>query len=181
MTMDGYQSGRRSPPILRRSSAASAWRWPTPESILDDVAYLNAHGPGTALCDAAEARVLDELFPDAAGIFSVKPLVGHCQSAAAAVETLATIYSFQTGFVPAPPQVAPGHPKLVDGRTPRMPGLVIKSSLGMGGYNTAMVIAEPGRLISAQYLGRSSGTARRRLDTTYLFRSGTARAGRWRA
>ncbi len=78
-------------------------------------------------------RALDELFPDAAGIFSVKPLVGHCQSAAAAVETLATIYSFQTGFVPAPPQVAPGHPKLVNGRTPRMPGLVMKSSLGLGG------------------------------------------------
>ena len=67
------------------------------------------------------------------GIFSVKPLVGHCQSAAAAVETLATIYSFQTGFVPAPPQVAPGHPKLVNGRTPGVPGLVVKSSLGMGG------------------------------------------------
>ncbi len=67
----------------------------------------------------------------------MKPLVGHCQSAAAAVEMLATIYAFQTGFVPAPPQVAPGHPKLVDGRTPRVPGLMVKSSIGLGGYNTA--------------------------------------------
>lgn len=109
----------------------------------EDVAYLNAHGPGTAQCDAAEAKILDELFPDARGIFSVKPLVGHCQSAAAAVETLATIYAFQTGFVPAPRQVAPGHPKLVDGRTPRVPGLILKSALGMGGYNTVVVVAEP--------------------------------------
>jgi 3-oxoacyl-[acyl-carrier-protein] synthase II len=109
----------------------------------DEVAYVNAHGPGTGRGDAAEAKVLDELIPNAKGIFSVKPLVGHCQSAAAAVETLATVYSFQTGFIPAPRRVAPGHPKLVDGRTPRVPGLVIKSSIGMGGYNTAVVIAEP--------------------------------------
>jgi 3-oxoacyl-[acyl-carrier-protein] synthase II len=109
----------------------------------EDVAYLNAHGPGTGRGDTAEARVLDELFPDAHGIFSVKPLVGHCQSAAAAVETLATIYSFKTGYVPAPPQVAPGHPKLVDGRSPRVPGLMVKSSIGMGGYNTAVVIENP--------------------------------------
>ena len=108
-----------------------------------DVAYMNAHGPGTALCDASEAKVLDELFPAAHGIFSVKPLVGHCQAAAAAVEMLATVYAFETGFVPAPPQVAPGHPKLVDGRSPRMPGMMVKSSIGMGGYNTAVVVAEP--------------------------------------
>jgi 3-oxoacyl-[acyl-carrier-protein] synthase II len=109
----------------------------------EDVAYLNAHGPGTGRGDAAEMRVLDELFPSAHGIFSVKPLVGHCQSAAAAVETLATIYSFTTGFVPAPPKVAPGHPKLVDGRSPRVPGLVAKSSIGMGGYNTVVLIEKP--------------------------------------
>jgi 3-oxoacyl-[acyl-carrier-protein] synthase II len=111
----------------------------------DEVAYLNAHGPGTGRGDAAEAKVLDEMFPHARGIFSVKPLVGHCQSAAAAVETLATIYAFETGFVPAPRQVAPGHPKLVDGRAPRAPGLMVKSSIGMGGYNTVVVIAEPDR------------------------------------
>ena len=83
-----------------------------------EVAYVNAHGPGTAQCDAAEARVLDELFPEAAGIFSVKPLIGHCQAAASAVEVLATIYAFQTGYIPAPPQVAPGTPGCVDGLTP---------------------------------------------------------------
>ena len=108
-----------------------------------DIAYMNAHGPGTALCDASEAKVLDELFPAAKGIFSVKPLVGHCQAAAASTEMLATIYAFETGFIPAPPQVAPGHPRLVNGHSPRQPGLMVKSSIGMGGYNTAVVVAEP--------------------------------------
>lgn len=82
-----------------------------------EIAYMNAHGPGTAQCDAAEGRILDELFPEAHGIFSVKPLVGHCQAAAAAVETLATLYAFEKGSVPSPPQVAPGHPRLLDGLT----------------------------------------------------------------
>lgn len=108
-----------------------------------EVAYLNAHGPGTAQCDAAEGIMLDRLFPEAAGIFSIKPLVGHCQAAGAAVEVLATIYAFQTGYVPAPPQVAPGHPRLVDGLSPRRPGPMLKSSIGMGGYNTAVVLGEP--------------------------------------
>ena len=108
-----------------------------------EVAYVNAHGPGTAQCDAAEARILDDLFPEAHGIFSVKPLIGHCQAASAAVETLATIYAFQTGYIPAPPQVAPGHPRLIAGRTERRPGMMVKSSIGLGGYNSAVVIAEP--------------------------------------
>ena len=75
------------------------------------------------------------IFPEAAGIFSIKPLVGHCQAAGAAVEVMATIYAYQTGYIPAPPQVAPGHPRLVDGLTPRRPGPMIKSSIGLGGYN----------------------------------------------
>jgi 3-oxoacyl-[acyl-carrier-protein] synthase II len=142
MTMDGYHSTAVAPDFAEvfrcfRLALTNAGIEP------DEIAYLNAHGPGTALCDVAEMKVLDDLFPSARGIFSMKPLVGHCQSAAAAVETLGTIYSFQTGFIPAPRQVAPGHPKLVDGRTERLPGLVMKSSLGLGGYNTAVVIGDP--------------------------------------
>jgi len=108
-----------------------------------EIAYINAHGPGTAQCDAAEATMLDKLFPEAAGIFSIKPLVGHCQAAGAAVEVMATIYAYQTGYIPAPPQVAPGHPRLVNGLTPRRPGPMLKSSIGMGGFNTAIVLGEP--------------------------------------
>ena len=55
-----------------------------------EIAYLNAHGPGTAQCDAAEADMLDTLLTEAE-VFSVKPLVGHCQGAASAVELAATL------------------------------------------------------------------------------------------
>jgi 3-oxoacyl-[acyl-carrier-protein] synthase II len=142
MTMDGYNAVAMAPDLhevfrcFREALTASG-------ADPSEVAYLNAHGPGTAQCDAAEARVLDELFPQARGIFSIKPLVGHCQAAASAVEILATIYAFQTGFIPSPPQVAPGHPRLLNGLTPRLPGLMVKSSIGMGGYNSVIVLGEP--------------------------------------
>ncbi len=142
ITMDGYHPTAVNPDhveMFRCFRLAMENAGITP----DEVAYLNAHGPGTALCDAAELAVLDQLLPDAHGIFSVKPLVGHCQSAAAAVEMLATIYAYQTGYVPAPRQVAPGHPKLVDGLSPAVPGVTLKSSLGLGGFNTVVVVAEP--------------------------------------
>jgi 3-oxoacyl-[acyl-carrier-protein] synthase II len=50
--------------------------------------------------------------------------------------------SYDTGIVPAPPQVAPGHPRLVDGPTLRREGLTLKSSIGMGGHNSAIVLAD---------------------------------------
>jgi 3-oxoacyl-[acyl-carrier-protein] synthase II len=106
-----------------------------------EVAYLNAHGPGTAQCDAAEADMLDTLLTEAE-VYSVKPLVGHCQGAAAGVELAATCLAYENGIIPAPRQVAPGHPRLLDGPTLRRDGLTVKSSIGMGGHNSAVVLAD---------------------------------------
>lgn len=107
-----------------------------------DLVYMNAHGPGTAQCDAVEGGLLDEMFPAAEGVYAFKPLVGHCQGAAAAVEVAVECLSREEGVIPAPPAVAPAHPRLISGAVPRRPGLTLKSSLGMGGYNTAVVIAD---------------------------------------
>jgi 3-oxoacyl-[acyl-carrier-protein] synthase II len=105
-----------------------------------DVKYLNAHGPGTAQCDAAESGILDTMFGEAEGIFSVKPLTGHCQAASSAVEIAAACMAFESGVIPAPRPVAPGHPRLLGGPTPRKPGIMLKSSIGMGGHNAVIVL-----------------------------------------
>jgi 3-oxoacyl-[acyl-carrier-protein] synthase II len=107
------------------------------------VRYLNAHGPGTAQCDRAEAAILDQLFPSHTQVYSVKPLTGHCQGAASAIEVAVTALSYARGTIPAPPTVAPGHPKLLDGPTPADDGITVKSSLGMGGHNSVVVLAPP--------------------------------------
>jgi 3-oxoacyl-[acyl-carrier-protein] synthase II len=76
----------------------------------------------------------------AASVFSVKPLTGHCQAAAASVETAASLLGFDQGVVYASPQRSAGHERLLDGPTPLRDGLTLKSSLGMGGHNSAVVI-----------------------------------------
>ena len=109
-----------------------------------DVRYLNAHGPGTAQCDAAERAILSEMFAKARpDVYSIKPLTGHCQGAAAAVEIAATALGSEHGIVPAPPQVATAHPQLLDGATPMAEGITIKPSLGMGGHNSVIVLSTP--------------------------------------
>ena len=105
------------------------------------VRYLNAHGPGTRQCDIAEAAVFDELFPAEAELYSVKPLAGHCMSAASAVEIAAAALGYDRGVIPAPKPVAPGHPRLLPGPTAPADGLTVKSSLGLGGHNSAVVLA----------------------------------------
>ncbi len=108
----------------------------------DEIAYVNAHGPGTQQCDTAEAELVDEVLHGTPRIYSIKQMVGHCQGAAAAVELAAAALGYAHGTVPAPPVVAPGHPLLLDGPTPLKAGaLTLKTSLGMGGHNSAVVLA----------------------------------------
>ncbi|MHA6799880.1 beta-ketoacyl synthase N-terminal-like domain-containing protein [Bounagaea algeriensis] len=106
------------------------------------VRYLNAHGPGTAQCDRTEAAIADELLPNAE-LYSVKPLVGHCQGAASAVEVAATALGHDCGVLPAPRPVAPGHPRLLAGPTAAQPGTTVKSAIGMGGHNSVVVLDTP--------------------------------------
>ncbi len=75
----------------------------------DEIAYLNAHGPGTQQCDTAEAGLVDDVLHGTPRIYSIKQMVGHCQGAAAAVELAAAALGYAHGTVPAPPVVAPGH------------------------------------------------------------------------
>lgn len=105
-----------------------------------DIDYLNAHGTGTAQCDRAERDLLSRVFDDRPAVYSLKPLVGHCQAASGAVELAAAALGYDRGIIPAPPIVAPAHPRLLDGVTPAGPGLTAKLSLGMGGNNSMVVL-----------------------------------------
>lgn len=129
------------PPQVRaciKAAAADAGLRP------EDIAYLNAYGNGNKPSDDAEAFVFDELLTNAEGLFAIKPLVGHCMGAAAAVESMATLFGFQTGVIPAPPRRAPAHPKLLDGPTACVEGPVMKTAFGFGGHNAAVVLG-PGQ------------------------------------
>ena len=142
MTHDGYHVTSIDPDLAEvrrcfREALANAGVVPS------QVRYLNAHGPGTRQCDTAEAAVLESMFPAQARVYSIKPLVGHCQGAASAVEVAAAALSYEHGVIPASPVVAPAHPQLLDGLTPMTGGLTVKSSLGMGGHNSVLVLGPP--------------------------------------
>jgi 3-oxoacyl-[acyl-carrier-protein] synthase II len=142
MTHDGFHAVSINPD---HKQVFAAFRAALANSGVDasEIAYMNAHGPGTRQCDTCEAEIFDTLFPAAEGIFSVKPLAGHCQGAAGSVELVATLHGYETGLIPAPRQVARGHLRLLNGLTPAVRAPVIKSSLGMGGYNAVVVVEPP--------------------------------------
>jgi 3-oxoacyl-[acyl-carrier-protein] synthase II len=76
-----------------------------------------------------------------AEVYSLKPLAGHCQAAAAAVEVAGAVLGYDAGEIPAPRHAVDGaHERLLDGLTPQRDGVTVKSSLGMGGHNSAIVL-----------------------------------------
>jgi len=106
-----------------------------------DISYFNANGAGDPATDALEAEVADEVLDSVAGVYSLKPLVGDCGAAAGTVELLGALYGFSTGVVPAPARLAPGHPRLLDGPTASVDGVVVKASIGNTGECGVVVVA----------------------------------------
>ncbi|MDT5079363.1 MAG: 3-oxoacyl-[acyl-carrier-protein] synthase [Mycobacterium sp.] len=109
-----------------------------------DVRYLNAHGTGTAQCNTAEVALLDAVFgTDQPAVYALKPLIGHCLASAGAVELAAGVMAYERKVVPASRIVSAAHPRLLDGLTAFDGGITLKTSMGMGGYNSALVVGPP--------------------------------------
>lgn len=69
----------------------------------DEVGYVNAHGTGTKLNDAAETVVLKTAFGTHArrlAISSTKSMHGHAMGASAALEFIALVLALRTGVIP---------------------------------------------------------------------------------
>ncbi|NNH75711.1 3-oxoacyl-ACP synthase [Nocardia uniformis] len=110
----------------------------------EQVNYFNSHGSGTKQCDDAETAVLGRIFDDRPWVTALKPLAGHCQAASAGVEVAAAVLGYDRGIVAAAPIVATPHARLLDGPTPLSGGLTLKTALGMGGHNSAIVLGPVG-------------------------------------
>ena len=108
----------------------------------EEVGYLNAHGTGTSQCDNAERDVLEKVFGDCMPhIYALKPLIGHCIASAGAIELAAGLMGYEREVVPAARIVgSAAHPRLLDGLSPFEGGITLKTSMGMGGYNSAILV-----------------------------------------
>jgi 3-oxoacyl-(acyl-carrier-protein) synthase len=75
------------------------------DAMLDpaDVDYINLHGPGTRHGDKAELDALADVLADrlpAVLLNSSKPILGHCQGAAGAIEAIVAILAVEHAVAP---------------------------------------------------------------------------------
>lgn len=106
----------------------------------EEVSTYNSHGPGTSQCNQAEKFLVETYFKEAQ-VYSFKPLVGHCMSAAAGVELVLEAMAQKNKLIPAPKVYAtPIIDNLLDGPTERKTGIGAKVSIGLGGTNTLLLL-----------------------------------------
>ncbi|UWP97194.1 beta-ketoacyl-[acyl-carrier-protein] synthase family protein (plasmid) [Aliiroseovarius crassostreae] len=116
-----------------------------------DVTYVNCHGTGTPLNDAAEVQALSEVFDGQAQrpmISSTKGTTGHLLGTAGAVETVATVLALRHGIAPlmatTPSPEETGFPLPLPGVNRNLTGrIAMKNSLGFGGLNASMIMEAP--------------------------------------
>lgn len=113
-----------------------------------DIGWIHAHGTGSRHNDAAEGTAITRLFGDPARApftSSTKGLHGHALGASGALETVLCVQALRAGRVlpthgltdpdPAIPLRHP--PRVIDEEIPHL----LKSTLGFGGTNAALVIS----------------------------------------
>jgi 3-oxoacyl-[acyl-carrier-protein] synthase II len=115
---------------------------------LHDVGWIKAHGTGTRLNDAAECRGLASLFGEllpGVHLTSLKPALGHCLGASAAVETVGSIMALERGVVPptlgceeADPDLPPH--QVAHSTRPDQRGVALLLAESFGGRCAALVV-----------------------------------------
>ena len=111
------------------------------------VDYVNAHGTGTSLNDAAEAAAIAALFDDDVPVVSTKGFTGHMLGAAGATEAVFTVVSIEQGWIPANLGGDPLDPEIGVRvnltRTDHRCRVAMSNSLGFGGSNVSLVLGAP--------------------------------------
>ncbi|GES27754.1 beta-ketoacyl-[acyl-carrier-protein] synthase family protein [Streptomyces angustmyceticus] len=110
-----------------------------------DVGHVNAHGTSTVANDHIEAAALQRVLGDHPLVTSTKAMTGHALGAAGGIETVLTVLALEQQLVPPTANL-----EVVD---PRIPVEVVhtearqaafqcavKTSLGFGGHNAALVL-----------------------------------------
>jgi 3-oxoacyl-[acyl-carrier-protein] synthase II len=129
-------------------NAARAVRMALADADLEpeDVGYVNAHGTSTPAGDAAETRVLNLVFPDAATrplVSSTKGATGHTLGAAGAVEAVFTVLALHRGVLPPTINQTVPDPEcdfdfLSNTAREEQVDVALSNSFGFGGHNSVV-------------------------------------------
>ena len=117
----------------------------------EQIDYINAHGTGTKMNDASEARAVRQLLEDRAltvPCSSTKPVTGHCLGATPALEAVLCIEALRRQRVPPtanclqPDPLCPIQPQPLKGKSARLTN-VMSNSLGFWGFHSALIFSNP--------------------------------------
>ncbi len=113
-----------------------------------EVDYVSAHGSGTRLNDARETRFLRSLLGDRAEevpVSSIKSMLGHASGAAASLEAIASVLTFQhdtlyptTNYTTPDPECDLDYVPN-EAREARV-DVILSNSFGVGGQNAVVVL-----------------------------------------
>jgi 3-oxoacyl-[acyl-carrier-protein] synthase II len=130
--------------------AVRAMRWAVQDAglSLDDIDYINAHGPGTPLGDTIETRAIKTLFGERAyeiPVSSTKSMIGHAMGAAGAMEALACVKTLETQTIHPTINYDTPDPEcdldyVPEGHRPARVRTILSNSFGLGGQNACLVL-----------------------------------------
>ena len=114
----------------------------------DEIDHVNAHGTATPQNDRAEERGLGRVFGDRAQtipVTSIKSMVGHCLSAAGAIEAATLALSLKTGVIPPTLHYREADPDcdldvVANEARETRPECGVSTSLAFGGNDAALVL-----------------------------------------
>jgi 3-oxoacyl-[acyl-carrier-protein] synthase II len=169
VVLESYEHAkRRSAPILAELAGAG-WSFdahdataPAPEAEayamrtalqnagakVEEVDYVNAHGTSTRLNDATETKAIKMVFGEHAykiPVSSAKSMIGHCITAAGAIETVAAILVINKGIIHPTINYETPDPDcdldyVPNAARPAKVNVCLKNSFGLGGENCCLVL-----------------------------------------
>lgn len=111
------------------------------------VDFINAHGTGTALNDAAEAEAVAALFGNEVPVASTKGFTGHMLGAAGATEAIFAVIAIEEAWIPANLGGESPDPafsiRINRRRADHQSRVVLSNSFGFGGSNVAVLLGTP--------------------------------------
>lgn len=105
---------------------------------------IKAHGTGTAMNDAGEARGLAQVFEALPPVCVLKPWIGHTLGACGVNELALFAAALRRGVLPGAPDAGASDEALAVGplvaAAPAAPGRYLLNQFGFGGTNTVLVL-----------------------------------------